>query len=103
MKNSPIFFLRVLVLFLLVLVLSCKRPVPDPDPSGNLRNAMAAFLKKSADTAKVRFDVKEVTYFKDANFYECEFKVRMILPDKDTTGSMTARISSDFSNVTRKW
>ncbi len=91
------------ICFLLVLASSCQRPVPNPDISGNLKNAMAAFLKKAVDTTKVRFDVKEVTYFKEANFYECEFKVRMILPDKDTTGSMTARISSDFSNVTRKW
>jgi hypothetical protein len=66
---------------------------------------MASFLKKSLnnDSAAVRFDVKDVSYFADASFYECEFTVSMISKKLDTTGIMRARVSKDFSTVTRKW
>ncbi|GGA92218.1 hypothetical protein GCM10011511_14500 [Puia dinghuensis] len=66
---------------------------------------MAEFLKKKAgpDSTRTQFNVEEVVYFEDKDFFDCEFKVRMRTNEKDTTGEMAATISKDFSQVTRKW
>ncbi|MBS1606320.1 MAG: hypothetical protein JST42_26915 [Bacteroidetes bacterium] len=97
--------MRYALALAVLLACACERPVPDPDVPGHLKTAMAQFLNQSvgADSARVKFEVKDVSYFKDSTFYECEFKVRMVRPGKDTTGSMTARITRDFKNVSRKW
>lgn len=65
---------------------------------------MTEFLFNSAnrDTSAVKFDVKEVLYFEDVEFYECEFNVAMKQNGKDTVGVMKARVTKDFAGVTRK-
>ncbi|HVS98136.1 MAG TPA: hypothetical protein VHE54_16685 [Puia sp.] len=91
-------------LLLFALVFCCRKPVRT-DPTSRLEKAMAAFLRKNVgrDSATIRFQVLDVAYYADKDFYECEFHVRMTSPSGDTTGMMKARISSDYSKVTRKW
>ena len=92
------------LLLLFAVVLGCRKPVRT-DPSARLEKTMAAFLKKNVgrDSATVKFQVLDVAYYADKDFYECEFHVRMTSPSGDTTGMMKARISSDYSKVIRKW
>src|SRR5690348_8588616 len=91
-------------LIVLVLVLGCRKPVKT-DPAPKLKSAMTAFLKKSigSDSGSIHFQVFDVAYFADKGFYDCEFHVRMVSPNGDTTGMMKARISDDFEKVTRNW
>ena len=81
------------------------QPKPAPaDVEIRLKKAMAAFLyeKINNDSSTVKFNVKEVTFFADKDFYECEFRVNMKRDSFDTTAIMRARIASDFSKVVRK-
>ena len=95
----------LIVLFLLVIGSSCKRPLGADDIPGRLKNTMTEFLKKSLkeDSSSIKFDVQDVSYFEDKDFYECEFKVRMTDKNTDTIGIMRARVARDFSTITRKW
>ncbi|HEY4935861.1 MAG TPA: hypothetical protein VII44_04740 [Puia sp.] len=73
----------------------------------SLKTAMELYLNHGPriDTSRIKFNVLEVAFFEDTAVYICDFKVhlkekridRMI----DTTGSMSARISKDFKNITR--
>lgn len=94
----------LLCLALIGLLFACQRPV-NTSPAPRLKNAMASFLKKSVgkDSGQITFEVLDVNYFTDKDFYECEFQVRMRAPGTDTTGLMKARVSNDFVTVTRKW
>lgn len=57
------------------------------------------------DTSRVKFNVLYVAFFEDKTFYLCNFKVNMkekrVNQIFDTTGTMSARISKDFKNVSR--
>jgi hypothetical protein len=89
---------------LLVLTLSCEKNPKKDEVVSHLKKAMTEFLFESVnkDTSVVKFDVKEVIYFEDKNFYECEFNVQMKQNGKDTLGIMKARVTKDFSKVNRK-
>jgi len=82
----------------------CKRPIASVDTTQELKKTMAAFLREKVgpDSLKVKYDVKEVTYFEDTSYFECEFIVHMTTQSVDTTGVMRARVSKDFKTVTRK-
>lgn len=93
-----------LITVAMLLAFACK-PKPAPaDVENRLKRTMSSFLyeKVHYDSSAVRFAVQEVTYFADADFYECEFRVRMISGGLDTTNTMRARIAKDFSKVVRK-
>jgi|SRR5882724_10337733 len=98
MKKSVIFILAIFSIF------SCKRNLSASDVETELKRALTNHLYKAIqyDSNRIKYDVQTVTYFEDKNFYECEFKVRVTAPNHDTTGTMTARISKDFSKVSRK-
>ena len=57
---------------------------------------------KKIDTSKVKFTVLDVLFFEDKSAYDCEFKVHLVSPGKDTTGIIAATISKDFERVNRK-
>jgi hypothetical protein len=90
---------------------SCLRKAPPVDVPTKLKTTWLSFLEKPPkfDSSHVRFDVKDVVFFRDSTvdtaYYLCEFKVRMRIPDKgiDTTGTMNATISKDFTIVHRKY
>lgn len=68
-----------------------------------LKRTMSEFLYQSVnnDSSKVKFKVKQVIYFADKEFYECEFKVQMLQAGHDTIAGMKARVAKDFSKVVR--
>ena len=98
MRN--IFLLTAIIL----LFAGCVRQQAVEDKSESLKAAMQNYLyeKINYDSSKAKFDVLDVTYFEDKEFYECEFKVHLKNPQTDTTGIMTARIGKDFKKVIRK-
>lgn len=96
---------KALCYLLIMATIACQRKPEATAVEKHLKKAMSAFLYKEVnnDSSRVRFHVKEVVYFKEADFYECEFTVGMqTAAGKDTTGIMKARITRDFAKVTRK-
>lgn len=91
---------------LLMAAIGCKRHLSTTEVERELKTAMTNYLYKQIhnDSSKARYDIQQVTFFEDKEFYECEFKVHLYIVQKnhDTTGIMTARISKDFSSVRRK-
>ena len=89
---------------LLLLFFACQPKPATPEVETRLKKAMSTFLyeKIKNDSSSVKFEVKEVTYFADKDFYECEFRVKMTRQGHDTTDMMSARIAKDFSKVVRK-
>ena len=56
--------------------------------------------RQPANTPHPTFDVLDVEWFEEVQYYICEFKIKMTLPDgKDTTGIMKQKVSKDFSKV----
>jgi len=94
----------LLVAVILFASVGCKRKLAREEIEIQLKKSMHTFLMQQIkfDSSRVKFDVQQVKYFEDRNFYECEFVVHMIDPGHDTTGEMMARISKDFSIVKRK-
>ncbi len=95
---------NLVAIFVLLCLLGCQKKPKPAEVEMHLKKAMSEFLFNSAnkDTSSVKFNVKEVLYFEDVEFYECEFNVAMKQNGKDTVGVMKARVTKDFSNVTRK-
>lgn len=89
---------------LCILALSCQKKPKPAEVQEHLKKAMSGFLYESVhnDSSKVKFEVKDVVFFEDNEFYECEFNVRMQQEGKDTTGIMRARVTKDFAKVNRK-
>jgi hypothetical protein len=98
--------MRNLLLLLTVLCFfACVRRSTPSEVENNLKSAMIRFLENGKDTNKVKFRATKVTYFEDRVYYDCEFQVQMLVPEKniDTVGYMTALISKDFETVKRKF
>jgi hypothetical protein len=91
-----------------ILLFSCLKKDSKKVIEENLKTAMGLYLNHQPriDTARVKFNVLEVVYFEAKMGYICEFKVNMKEKTdgmvKDTTGSMSANISKDFRDVTRR-
>jgi hypothetical protein len=85
---------------------SCRRHLSRSEAETQLKKAMTNYLYKQInyDSSKAKYEIQQVDFFEDKDFYECEFKVRLHITQKnhDTTGIMTARVSKDFSTVRRK-
>ena len=90
-------------LLLSILFFACQQKTAKTDVDTQLRKSMSEFLYQSVhnDSSKVKFEIKELIFFGDKEFYECEFKVKMSHSGKDTTDIMKARIAKDFSKVVR--
>ena len=91
--------------WLLLLSMGCERKPRSADLPQRLKTTMAEFLSKSArsDSTHTKFDVQEVVFYEDKQYFDCDFKVHMVSSEKDTTGDMRARITKDFSKVIRTW
>ncbi|SRR5579871_130689 len=101
MKN----IIKACLLSIIFFSTSCERHLTIEETQTALKSAMQHFLdsQNNVDTSKVKFSVLEVEYFEDKAKYDCEFKIKMRLPDHDTTGIMGASVSKDFSTVKRKF
>lgn len=103
-KITRQFFVVILLGFLLF---SCAKKISKKDVEESLKSSMGLYLNHQPriDTSRVKFNVLEVIYFEDKTFYLCNFKVNMkekrVNQIFDTTGTMSARISKDFKNVSR--
>ena len=99
---------KLVVVLFFIAGIACmhKTSLTPAEVEKNLMEAMTGDLYKKAigrfDTATLHYEVKEVTYFEEKAYYECEFKVHMKQNSFDTTGIMAARISKDFKQVARK-
>ncbi|HWB91324.1 MAG TPA: hypothetical protein VG605_05710 [Puia sp.] len=91
---------RILLFFALSFLLyACQRKLKQQDTKEQLEKAMARYLAghQATKDSKLHFDVLDVSYFQDSTFYDCNFTVKMTLPDgRDTTGFMKERVSKDF-------
>jgi hypothetical protein len=96
-------------LFSGLILISCVKKTSRKDTEDGLKNAMGMYLNHSPkiDTSRVKFDVLEVSYFEEKEYYVCHFKVNMKQERNnqllDTTGLMTAHISKDLKNVSRTY
>jgi hypothetical protein len=87
---------------------SCIKKDSPKQIEENLKTSMELSLNHNPriDTSRVKFKVLTVTYFEAPKGFICEFKVNMKEKRdgelKDTTGMMSANISKDFKNVTRR-
>ena len=95
---------KIFFCLLCILAISCQKKPKQAEVQDHLKKAMSGFLYESInnDSSKVKYDVKDVLFFEDREFYECEFNVRMLQDGKDTTGVMKARVTKDFTKVSRK-
>ena len=86
----------------LLLSVACKRKMSGNELKINLEKAMTQYLqeRQPSNSPHPQFDVQDVAWFEEADYYRCEFKVKMTLPDgKDTTGIMKHKVSKDFYKV----
>ena len=84
----------------LLLSVACKRRISGAELKEQLEKAMTQHLDSGArsSTLHPHFDVLDVAWYEETDYYRCEFKVKMTLPDgKDTTGIMKQKVSKDFS------
>ena len=94
------------VLFILFIIAACNANPTPQDVESKLKSVMIEFLYKSVnnDSAHVKYHIEKLYYFDDNinKHYICDFKVRMITRlGLDTTGTMRAYISEDFTKVER--
>ena len=104
MKKITAPLLIFIVLIAATTAIGCKRKVSPSVMQDRLKSSMLDYLQHQStyDSTKVRFEVLDVTYSTETRVYNCEFKVRLILPGgKDTVGIMTGTVSKDFSTVHR--
>jgi hypothetical protein len=91
------------LLLLLLLGVGCKpRALSGKELEDKLRKTMTEYLHKSMDLG-TEVEVKDLSFYPDKikDAYLCEFDVRIKHLNSDTTGKMSAQISSDFKTVTR--
>jgi hypothetical protein len=95
---------KIWIAIIFIAAIGCTQKPTAADVEARLKRSMSEFLYRSVnhDSSKVKFHVKDVTYFTDKEFYECEFNVHMLQAGHDTTALMRARIARDFSKVVRK-
>jgi hypothetical protein len=95
----------LLIIFLLTLLsIGCLKKISKRETEDHLKASMLSFLDSSiSKKTNANFTVLEVIYFPEKTAYDCEFKVRMKTPEKDTVGIMKAIISNDFKVVKRRY
>lgn len=87
--------------FVLVLGTACQeKKYSQAELEDKLKQTMKDYLVKTSNPG-ITVTVKEVIFYDEKNQFICEFKVNMRSATKDTTGTMSAIISSDFKKVER--
>lgn len=90
---------------IILFAVACRRTIPKVNVPLELKKAMLTYLQRQPnyDSTRVHFEVRDVYYYADTNFYRCEFKVHMVVPSShvDTTGMMDGTVSKDFKTVHR--
>ena len=101
---KPISRLSLLAFLCLCCLGSCKKRISKSDVEASLKTAMTHYLntQPSIDSNKIKFIVKEVSFYEEKDMYACEFKVELKTPHSDTTGMMVADVTKNFERVIRK-
>jgi len=102
---------KMFSVLLLCFVFACvhKAEYTPEELKAKLNETMTTYLYKSInnDSTKVKYHITDVIYSAIPNGWVCEFTVKMHenRPDRiiDTTGRMSARISTDFQTVFRRY
>jgi len=84
------------------LTVACARKLSRKELKERLEKTMADHLqqRQPSNSSHPRFDVLDVVWFEETEYYRCEFTVKMTLPEgKDTTGVMRQKVYKDFSKV----
>jgi hypothetical protein len=98
----------LILLLSVIFLFSCLKKASRKETEESLKTAMGLYLNHQhrIDTTKTKFTVLEVTFFEAEKGYICDFKVNLKDnkdgPLVDTTGMMSANISKDFKDVTRR-
>jgi hypothetical protein len=95
----------VSILFIFTII-SCNANLSENEVKENLKTAMNDYLYKSVnyDSSQVKYRVRDVVYYSDKDYYDCEFKVFMLVTGgKDSMGTMNAKITKDFKTVLRNY
>jgi hypothetical protein len=94
----------IIIFSLLFVISSCKRRLSHEQTEKQLKITMEKYLnRRTIDTTQPKFIVRSVDFFEDKAVFECQFKVEMKQPGKDTVGDMVAWITKDFVTVKRKY
>lgn len=89
------------LLLLLSLVIGCKsKASAEAELENKLKKTMKEYLDTNAKMGTVAA-VNDVIFDDRGKYYYCEFKVNLHNASKDTTGTMVAMISKDFTTVER--
>ena len=97
---------KISALFFALILCACNRNLSPEELQAKLKSTMTDFLYKNVkyDSSKVKYRVQDVIYYIDKDSYDCEFKVFMsVKGGKDTLGDMRAKISKDFTKVSRSY
>ncbi|TMI68392.1 MAG: hypothetical protein E6H09_22760 [Bacteroidetes bacterium] len=100
-KILPRYFF--IALFISILSVGCEQKVlSGKDLEDKLKATMTEHLQKTLRPG-TSFEIKDMTYYPDKikNCFICVFDVRVKSANSDTTGTMKAFISPDFTKVER--
>jgi len=94
---------KILACSLLLLAFACGKKLSHEEVETNLKKAMLKSLYEAVgnDSSKVKYQIQQVYFFEEKDFFDCEFRVNMLQPGHDTVGVMKAAITKDFAKVTR--
>jgi len=95
---------KILFFLLLLLAFACRKKFTRTEIEEHLKKALIVSLyeRVNNDSTQVKYRIQQVIFYQEKDYYDCEFTVKMLLKDHDTTGIMKAIIPTDFSKVTRK-
>lgn len=96
---------KTLLCTLVLLAFACKSKPSHEAIEADLKKAMLKSLYEAVhnDSSKVKYQIQQVYFFEEKDFYDCEFRVQMYQQGHDTLGVMKAAITKDFSKVTRAY
>ncbi len=89
----------------IIISTSCQRKLSPSEVKENLERSMTGYLQKEQgpDSQPLAFKMVDVIYYEEADYYTCEFTVKLTRPDgSDTTGIIKSRITKDFATVTKR-
>ncbi len=95
---------KILFFLLLLPAFACHKKLTRPEVEEYLKKTFIVSLYElvNNDSTKVRYHIEGVAFYEEADYYDCQFKVKMLLQNHDTTGIMKATVTKDFLKVVRK-
>lgn len=99
--------MKNIVLLSILMLIACSSNPSQDEIGKKLKSAWTNYLyeRVNFDSSKVKYRVEDVTFYDDnRGYYDCQFQVRMILPNgKDTIGKQFGYISKEFKVLQRNY